>query len=84
MYRQKTSVSKLKCRAIELTMSVKNVLESRYSGVLSDIKVSEIFSDLAEKNADLVLHEQEDQELRDMMRHVRIMLLPFSKQSFII
>lgn len=73
----------LKSRAFELSMSVKNVLESRRSGLLSDTKVSEIFFDLAEKNQDLVLQEQEDQEVREMMRTCRIMLLPFSDRPFI-
>lgn len=72
----------LKTRAFALSMSVQNVLESRRSGLLSDTKVSEIFFDLAERNQDLVLQEQEDREVRDMMRTCRIMLLPFADKPF--
>jgi hypothetical protein len=81
--RTQESPNMLKNRAFELSMSVKNVLESRRSGMLSDTKVSEIFFDLAERNQDLVLQEQEDREVREMMRTCRIMLLPFSNRPFI-
>lgn len=83
MHASKTH-NKLKNRAFELTMSVKNVLESKHAGIISDTKVSEILFDLAEKNQDLILHEHDDEELRDIMRPCRIMLLPFSDRSFML
>lgn len=80
--RTQKSPNILKTRAFALSMSVKNVLESKHTGLLSDTKVSEIFFDLAERNQDLVLQEQEDREVREMMRICRIMLLPFADKPF--
>lgn len=82
MHSQDTPTSSLVCRAIELSLSVDNVLEGRRTGLLSDAKISEILSDLVDKNEDLILREQQDQELKDAIRPVRVLLLPFSKRKF--
>lgn len=82
MHSQDASTSRLMRRAIDLSLSVDNVLEGRRTGLLSDDKALEMFSKLADSNEDLVLREQQDQELKDFIRSVRVILLPFSKRKF--
>lgn len=82
MHSQDSPASTLMCRAVELSLSVDNVLESRRSGLLSDAKIAEILSDLVDRNEDLILREQQSQELKDTIRAVRVLLLPFSKRKF--
>ncbi len=70
------------CRATELARKVGNVMEGRRSGIVSDAKASLLLAELAKGNADLVLQEQEDPDVKEAMRGVRIALLPFADGSF--
>lgn len=82
MYARTTLVNRLKCRATELALNVGNVMESRHSGIISDTEASSLLADLVKANKDLVLQEQEDPMIKELMRGVRIALLPFTDEPF--
>ena len=79
---QEVTDSGLKRRAFELALKVGNVMSGRNTGIISDLKATEILLDLAERNEDLVLQEHANPEVKEVMRNIRITLLPFSKRPF--
>jgi len=77
MYSQKKAANKLRSMALELVMEVENIINSAHSGVFSYSKASELFTVLADRYKELLLDEQEDPEVREIIRTVRLTLLPF-------
>ena len=82
MYQQQVSTKQLLGRTLELTLAVRNVMESRHAGIVSDVEASLILTTLAKENKDLVLQEQEDPNVKELMRGVRVTLLPFADEPF--
>jgi hypothetical protein len=77
MNTQKTSINKLRVMALELVLDVDNVINGAHHGVISYYKAAELYTVLARRYKDLVLHEQKDPEVREIIRTARLTLLPF-------